>query len=125
MVDAVQVQVDDVVPLLVGHLVELLPNAGACVQEDHVQPAEAVDRGAHHLLAHRLLRHVAEQEVRLAAVGLDETVGAGIAALRHVGADDLRPLAGEQSRRRSADAALGAGHHRDLSAQPAKPGPHP
>ena len=120
---AVQVRIDDVIPLLLGQLVDALADPGTRVQEQHVQPAEALKRRRDHRLVRRPLGDVAEHEERLPAVGLDQPVDARLPGLQPVDADDLGALAGEQPRGGAPDAAIGARHYRHAPFEPAEARP--
>ena len=109
---ALQVDVDDVVPLLLRHRHEHAVAQDAGVVDQHVEVAEGVDRGADQRLAAVPARDVVVRRDGLAAGGAD-LLGGLLRDLAEVVDDDLGALGREQARVLAPEAAAGAGDDRD------------
>src|SRR5688500_5718258 len=87
---------------------------GGVVDED-IEPLEFLDGLLDRLLAEGLATDIAFDEMRLAALALDQAPGfLGIVVLFVVDDGDLRTFAGEQDGRRTADAGVASSDQRNL-----------
>jgi hypothetical protein len=111
------VNVHDRVPLLVGHLLDDVVPRVARVVHDHVEPAEALDRGAHDALAEVLGGHVAVAGHRAAARLLDERDGLLGGRVVEVVHHHRGPVPCQPQRHLLADTSPGAGHDRHLAVE--------
>src|SRR5690606_35311653 len=89
----------------------------ARVVDEDVEAAESADRPLDERAAMRLLSDVAgDEETGAAGILLDEPLRfLGILMLVEIGDDDLRAFAREGDRDGAPDAAVAAGHERDLA----------
>src|SRR5262249_25104518 len=116
--DALEIDVDDVIELLVGHVLDrrILDDAG--IVDEAVDPAVAGHYGFRHAGEARLVADVDLQPYGLAPRGRDFLRG----LLRQIGVDvagdDLGALGAELDRGRLADAPARAGDDRDLARKP-------
>ena len=123
---ALQVDVDDRVPLGLVHVEAHLVAEDARVVDEHVEAAERVDGLLHHALGARPGRDAVV--VRLGAAARRDDLVDDLLRGRRVGAvaagaaaevvdDDRGALGREQQRVTAADAAPGAGDDRDLAVE--------
>ena len=102
-VDALEVGVDDLVPLLLGAVLDTAVQEHGGIVHDDVEAAEALDRPADEALDVRALRDISADEVDRQSLGgqlLDEL---GAQLLAPAGGHHGRTFAGEQNGRRTAD----------------------
>ena len=109
---ALEVDVDDDVPLLLGHRHEHAVAEDAGVVDEHVEAPEGVDRGADQRLAAVPVGDVVVRRDGLAAGGAD-LGGRLLGDVAEVVDDDLGALGGEQQGVLAPEPAAGAGDDRD------------
>ena len=123
---ALQVHVDDRIPLGLVHVEAHLVAQDARVVDEHVEATERVDGLLHHLLGARPRGDAVVVRGGAAARGGDLVddllrrcrVGAvAVGASAEVVDDDRRAFGGEQQRVTTADAAPGAGDDGDLAVE--------
>ena len=111
------VDVDDGVPLLVGHpLDDVVPRVAGIVDDD-VDAAEALDRGVHDALAEVRRGDIAVAGHRPAAELLDERDGLLRGLVVEVIDHDARAVAGEAQRHLAPDAPTRSGDDGDLAVE--------
>ena len=109
---ALQVDVDDGVPLLLGHRHEHAVAQDAGVVDEHVEAPEGVDRRAHQRLAAGPAGDVVVRRDGFAAGGAD-LLGRLLGDVTEVVDDDLGALGGEEARVLATEAPAGARDDRD------------
>ena len=107
-----QVDVDDRVPLLLGHRHEHAVAQDAGVVHEHVEASEGVDGGAHQRLATGPAGDVVVRRDGFASAGAD-LLGRLLGDLTEIVDDDLGTLGREESRVLAPEAPTGARDDRD------------